>query len=686
VRFSLLLIFWFATYVGFSQTEWESLNGPFGGSVEILLQSEQLTLFAGTKQGLFRRPVESSEWSFVSDLGDSEINALISGKNEELFLSNGTDHTIYRSLDDGANWSKSALSRAEGYDDIALASNHTLILAEGNSIWISTEDGQIMERVQLPGDIRILCLAAAKGGRLFAGTNRGLYVSYDDGQEWNEFTQGLSPLLFITHAAIDQEGRAVISTIENRIFILEPLDSVFQEFSSGLEETEVSCLAVDTSMGVIIGTIDGTAHVLDPNSGTWAKLPASEQNAKMLTILPGRQGNIYFARSSKGVQLFDQNCNCTQTINDGLTASEIHNMLISVDSKLIVSTRNELFMYMAADNFWKEVRVNYESISAQSLIQTSDGKIYAGGSDGVLEIVLDPDGATVDSIGPFGYSISFLAVDSQNRLVAGSATEGLFVRDLEVMLWTDLRTEEMLDAVLTDLHFANDSSIYVSYHQGIFKSEDSGQNWYTAVEGIPQVGSLVTDLNGNIFGASFPGVVRSTDGGEQWEHKPVGDNHRVTDLLAVERGVLLAGTSDGIFRSQDDGGNWEAYTQGLGVKSIGSLIQDLEGNIYAGTLGGGVYFLEQEVNAVGSQVPLSLDLQVFPNPTSGSKISIQSREWRGDVEIRIYSSDLRIAFRENQYVAKRGRAQVEVSNLSPGLYFISVTTKEGTEVERFIKM
>src|SRR5687768_7257831 len=76
------------------------------------------------------------------------------------------------------------------------------------------------------------------------------------------------------------------------------------------------------------------------------------------------------------------------------------------------------------------------------------------------------------------------------------------------------------------------------------------------------------------------------------------DGKRVTSVIARE-GVILAGTRDGIFRSDDDGRNWREASEGLRHRHVRWLashpdVSDLE---FAGTEPAAIFISHDGANS-----------------------------------------------------------------------------------------
>jgi len=105
--------------------------------------------------------------------------------------------------------------------------------------------------------------------------------------------------------------------------------------------------------------------------------------------------------------------------------------------------------------------------------------------------------------------------------------------------------------------------------------------------------TIVTDEPNIFIGTNQGGVYRSTDNGSNWEQVNSGLTTASVKALTFAGSYLFAGTSTkGIFRSADNGSNWVEVNNGLSVLFINTLAVS-GSNIFAGAklsvTGGGVF-------------------------------------------------------------------------------------------------
>lgn len=136
----------------------------------------------------------------------------------------------------------------------------------------------------------------------------------------------------------------------------------------------------------------------------------------------------------------------------------------------------------------------------------------------------------------------------------------------------------------------------------IAKSNDRGDTWQP-IYGAPFNGSSVTDIvvhpkqPDTVWVATEgKGLFQTTDGGLSWEKistKAAMDHTRSLEIDPEFPDLLMAGTLEGVYVSQDSGATWIHRSDGMNNNDrIWDIVMDpTRHNVfYAGSLGSGIYF------------------------------------------------------------------------------------------------
>ena len=128
---------------------------------------------------------------------------------------------------------------------------------------------------------------------------------------------------------------------------------------------------------------------------------------------------------------------------------------------------------------------------------------------------------------------------------------------------------------------------------GVMRSVDNGDNWTHHAAGLEntEIRSLaLNSSNGELFVGTTNGVFRSTNNGESWIQIGLTDN-TVSAIAINTDGTLFAGDDygEGIFKSTDNGANWTKSLDGL---SMTVLLINSKGYIFAGTTDGASFSID----------------------------------------------------------------------------------------------
>ncbi|MCI0695966.1 T9SS type A sorting domain-containing protein [candidate division KSB1 bacterium] len=108
------------------------------------------------------------------------------------------------------------------------------------------------------------------------------------------------------------------------------------------------------------------------------------------------------------------------------------------------------------------------------------------------------------------------------------------------------------------------------------------------------VQALALHPNGQIFaGTFFSGVFRSTNNGERWAQTSLKGG-QIRAFAINKSGHIFAGTDGAVYRSINNGSNWQLLSSGLQNTNIYALVINSSGHLFAGTVG----FGQNEINGV----------------------------------------------------------------------------------------
>jgi photosystem II stability/assembly factor-like uncharacterized protein len=136
---------------------------------------------------------------------------------------------------------------------------------------------------------------------------------------------------------------------------------------------------------------------------------------------------------------------------------------------------------------------------------------------------------------------------------------------------TDLSTYRVLTLAVDPTHPA---TVYAgTMMDAVYKSPDGGQRWMPHNVGLKEHISVVNQFvfdprdSERIYAATTVGVFRTSDGGRLWEERMVGMKEvHIVVAIALDPSrphILYAGTTGGAYRSRDGASSWQKINTGL---------------------------------------------------------------------------------------------------------------------------
>jgi len=163
---------------------WFSI-GPNDWVFSVITAGSNIIAGSGAGKGIWITSDLGENWTHPSGIDNQSVNAL--WKNESYLFAGAWGGGVFRSDNDGSSWQNIGL---DGEPVEAIFSMGDTIFAggmdiQGAKVYFSASNGDSWDYRYLPYPAsRVYCFAN-KAGKVFAGTDGGLYSSDDSGQSWN---------------------------------------------------------------------------------------------------------------------------------------------------------------------------------------------------------------------------------------------------------------------------------------------------------------------------------------------------------------------------------------------------------------------------------------------------------------------------------------------------------------------
>lgn len=592
------------------------------------------TLFAGTLgSGVMRSTNGGDSWvpvEFWQGAPAVTAVALSPGYPEEGTILAGTQSDgVYRSTNGGRTWSPANF----GLNDLSILAlalspafqeDETCFCLAGDGLYRSTNGARAWRAVTRGIDSTALQTVAIsplfkEDGIVFAGTeDAGVFRSADKGATWRAANEGLTNLsvnaLWVS-PRFESDRTVYAGSAGAGIYRSTDGGDSWQHIDSGdLDELAVMALVSDASGKTLIaGLHQAGVYRSEDQGATWNSasdgLAARSMSTLALSPVFNEDRTIFAAGIEDGVLRSRDGGETWQRAGGGLPGPQVLSLALSPrfgeDKTLLAVLSEGLFRSTDAGDSWEQLgpeELKDPRMAVYSRDATASQRFVGLVSGAKAYISENGGGIWRDLTGPFkdeeiiGISLSpSFGQDHSLLLATFSATGALRQsRDRAPGARQPFREDAPQSAVT------------------IWRSVDGGRQWAPVIEQLTSARWVTfafpfdyrgdqESLRNGFFAGIGTLINRPMWGGKQlWMAERVGRPNTAVLSLAISQGSLwgrsvYAGTSDGVYRSDDEGLSWHAVNQGLHSRTVVAVALSPTyhegGDAFALTLGGVLHHL-----------------------------------------------------------------------------------------------
>ena len=501
--------------------------------------------------GIYKYLRESGRWHNLSNssIYPGITQAITVSLNGTLFL--GNPNGIYRSNDLGINWElkNNGLDWTSVYSFLNLPDSTILVGVKGG-VFRSDDEGDNWVGMSSGLPVTIInSLNINSNEVLFAGTYEGLFISNDLGENWIEANAGL-PEGNVRSIDVLQNGDVFIA-IGGYVYVSKDNGISWSKSDSGLVNNAIFDLAISNDGKIYLAT-SGEVYISADSAKSWEYIDELSFLGWFLAIAVDSSGNVYAGSNSESAFISEDNGETWRGNNNGLYSTVVHSIGGNKDGYLFAGTSKSMFRSADKGDTWLPI-----NDSLFNIVSKQHAERFYGDFQKVHEMT--------------EYSIDNLYDNSSDKLLHG----------------TDIRS-------IVSNSFGD---VLAATRGTIFQSKDNGETWDRLNINVG-IGTIAVNSTDHLFAGSIGlGLYRSVNNGVSWQHLTNGlhDTLWANTLAINDSDHIFLGTAENvwrrgsIFRSTDNGTSWVEVNNGLPTNTVTSIKVDIEGNLFAATLGSGVF-------------------------------------------------------------------------------------------------
>jgi len=507
----------------------------------------------GVFNSVLIHPMESGHFYAGLDAGDSP------------------DSGVWESTDGGDHWRVLAGTRGSRIESLAISPANAEVIAAGTSkgVFLSADAGATWKRISSETDVEMQDITAlafdpVDTHTLYAGTPHLPWKTTDGGATWRSISTGLVDDSDIFSIRVDpSHPQLVFASACSGIYRSDSAGAAWVKIH-GIPGTHrrTHIISEDprSSDTIFAGTTLGLFK--SPDGGkTWRHLSSEQVN--WMVFDPADPRTLYLATEYAGILKSTDSGETFRSVNAGFANHRLSQITSDGKQLYASSTYEGLYggVFVSNDGGLEwSLRANEEALlgrNLHSLTASPDGSavVFGASEDAILK---SADGGKTWSTLPAP------RVAPRNGQPAAN---------------TGRNRIHALRAVSVSSVSKNKLVLFAGTDAGLFRSSNLGTTW-EQVKAAGLTGIPVLAMDAPLNGASYlaartsSALFISVDEGRTWQAAMLPDaSYYLYDLaLPADRdAAILAATSRGLLRSNDEGAHWKLVTEGVPAATVDSV-------------------------------------------------------------------------------------------------------------------
>ncbi len=440
-----------------------------------------------------------------------------------------------------------------------------------------------------------------------AGTNNGVYVSIDKGENWSAKNSGLEH--YDINKILIKDSNIYIGTLDGGIYYSRDDGDSWITKNSGLENLTITTFAIQGN-DMFVGTKKNGFYISTNNGDNWSKKTITNSTAGVVTSILFTGGTIYAGLSQEGLFRSIDNGETWEKKNSGRLGDIGVSSIAINNGKIYLGTYQALYISVDnGDNWVSKINNGGSFYSPVYDILFNNNDLFIIFGDELIHSTDDGDNWIKDSEKTTPQRVKTITSLGENIFVG---TEGsIYITQNNGISWTR-KDKGLTNSLIFSIVTGNANIYTASYRNGIFLSTDTGDSWIEKNTGLlpdlpMRISRIIKDNDVLYAGTDGDGIYQSSNEGDTWVKSWMPNNSSISNQvlsIVCRDDIIYVGTYSGVYSSFDKGETWEEKNKGLTNKTINVMYNDING-IYVGTQGGLFYSSDQGNNWVEYYDPYS---------------------------------------------------------------------------------
>lgn len=665
------LAFMILVLISKAEAQWKEINNGLSGTEVTAIFKYNNTLFAGTNNGLYKSQDDGNNWSKINSKIPSGKITSITNLNNKLILS-VYDKGIYISSDMGNTWiEKNDSLKNKSILEVTTAKGNIYAASEGSGLYISSNNGDSWVNFSKDLSSPLVHNTIVKGDTILLSTTNGLNISLDNGLTWKKRNTGLSHTNILNiYLDNDTLYAGTINFINKTTNYGETWqlanDSLTYQYFVKISKINNYIIAFP-KIG-LIRTKDSFKN--------WEYLNKDISGLYNNNLFVDENNTLFLATSS-GVLVSNDIGNNWQFRNNGLGIPNIIRSFNEFDNKLYTCTSSGLYYSTNNGDIW-EKGTDSTSQKNSYFIENINNEHYLSNQVGIFKFDINSKTWKRDNYKGTSYVSSLIGNSNMLFLSTGGNDCTVYYRKLNDTNWLSNSITLQYSAITSMIWNNNELLIGTAGTNGLYSSNDNLKT--INYKGLKGITILKLISNGKYIYANTyaKGVYVSDDNGNSWKQTGKEINNKEVSKIIIIKDKVYVIADKNLYYSLDNCTTWKLYNFGIENK----LIYDFYNNnefMYLSTDAGIYRSTLSDIEKMDVENPINQDnLTFYPNPVKDYLNIKLSNVPQVNEALDVYDLMGQNLLSRN---IENIQTQVNIQNLNTGIYYAKL--KQSGSVFKF---